>query len=60
VSQYAVALLGIAVIAEALGLGGIPALAVRTENILLIVLLVALIAKVLAKFVRRRGLTDLE
>jgi len=60
VSQNAVALFGIAVIAEALGFGGIPAPAVATENILLIVLLVVLIAVVLAKFVRRRGLPDLE
>ena len=59
-SQYAAALLGIAVIAEALGLGGIPAPAIETANILLVVLLVILIARILAKFVRRRGLPDLE
>jgi len=60
VLQYAVALLGIAVVAEALGLGGIPAPAVQAENTLLIVLLVVLIAVVLAKFVRRHGLPDLD
>lgn len=42
------------------GPGGIPAPALRMENILFAVLLVILIAKVPAKFVRRRGLPDLE
>ena len=42
-SYYAAGLFGIAVIAEALGLGGIPAKAVETENILFIVLLLAFI-----------------
>ena len=49
-SQYAVALLGIAITAEALGLGGIPAKAVETENILFIVLLLALIGIVVKRF----------
>lgn len=50
---YAVALLGIAVLAEMLGLGGIPAPAVETENILFIVLLFTFIAMVVRRFGRR-------
>lgn len=50
---YAVALFGIAVIAEALGLGGIPAKAVEIENILFIVLLLTLIVTAFKRFVRR-------
>lgn len=50
---YVVALFGIAVIAEVLGLGGIPAQAVEIENILFIVLLLTLIGAVLRKFTRR-------
>lgn len=59
-SQYAAVLFGIAVIAEILGLGGIPAKAVETENLLFIVLLLAFIVKVLGSFVRRRGLPHSE
>ena len=50
---YAAALFGIAVTAEALGLGGIPAHAAGIEYILFIVLLLAFIAMVCKRFVRR-------
>jgi uncharacterized membrane protein YtjA (UPF0391 family) len=60
VSQYAALLFGIAVIAEVVGLGGIPAQAVAAENILFIVLLLVLIGIVLRRFVRRHGLPDPE
>jgi uncharacterized membrane protein YtjA (UPF0391 family) len=53
VLHYAAALFGIAVIAEVLGLGGIPAQAVDTENILFIVLLLSFIGMVLRRFGRR-------
>ena len=50
---YAAALLGIAVIAEAVGLGGAPAQAVAIENILFIVLLLAFAVTAFKGFVRR-------
>jgi uncharacterized membrane protein YtjA (UPF0391 family) len=50
---YAAALVGIAVIAEVLGLGGIPAKAVEIQNILLIALLIAFIVTALKRFLRR-------
>lgn len=50
---YAAALFCIAVTAEALGLGGIPAHALALENILFIVLLLTFIAVVCKKFARR-------
>ena len=49
----AIALLGIAVLAEALGLGGIPAQAMETENLVFIVLLFTLIAMTVRRFGRR-------
>ena len=53
VIYYAAALFCIAVTAEALGLGGIPAHALALENILFIVLLLTFIAVVCKKFARR-------
>ncbi len=50
---YAAALFSIVVIAEVLGLGGIPAKEVQIENILFTVLLFALIVMVLGRSVRR-------
>jgi uncharacterized membrane protein YtjA (UPF0391 family) len=50
---YAAALFAIAAIAEVLGLGGIPAKAVETENTLFVVLLLTFILIVLRRFVRR-------
>lgn len=50
---YAAALLGIVVIAEVVGLGGIPEKAVEIENIVFIVLLLTLIATAFKRFVRR-------
>jgi uncharacterized membrane protein YtjA (UPF0391 family) len=58
--RYAAVLLGIAVIAEAVGLGGVPAPAVEIENVLFIVLLLVLIARMLGRFARRPGLPDSE
>jgi len=49
---YAAALFGIAVIAEVLGLGGIPAKAVENQNILFIVLLIAFVAVILKRSAR--------
>ena len=46
---YAIAFFGLAVIAEVLGLGGIPAQAVELENILFIVLFLTLIAMTFKK-----------
>ena len=57
---YAAMLLGIAVIAEAVGLGGVPAPAVEIENVLFIVLLLVLIVRVLGRFVRRHEMPDSE
>ena len=50
---YAAVLIGIAVIAEVVGLGGTPAQAVGLENILFIGLLLTLIATVFRGFARR-------
>jgi len=50
---YAAALFGLAIIAEVLGLGGIPAKAAEIENILFIVLLLTLIVTAFRTFVRR-------
>jgi uncharacterized membrane protein YtjA (UPF0391 family) len=50
---YAAAFFLLALIAEVLGLGGIPAGAVKIESILFAVLLVTLIATVLKKSGRR-------
>ena len=52
-AYYAAALLGIAGIAEVLGLGGIPAAAVETENFLFVMLLLAFIAVAVRSFVKR-------
>ena len=49
---YPAALIGIVVIAEVLGLGGIPAQSVVVENILFMVLLIALIATAFRKYHR--------
>jgi uncharacterized membrane protein YtjA (UPF0391 family) len=49
---YAAALFGIVVIAEALGLGGIPAQAVEIENILFIVLLAAFVVMAFKQIMR--------
>jgi uncharacterized membrane protein YtjA (UPF0391 family) len=51
--NYATAFLSIAVTAEAVGLGGIPAQAVEIENIVFIVLLLAFIAVAVRKFMRK-------
>ena len=50
---YAAALFTIAITAEALGLGGIPAQAVEFENMLFIVLLLTFIGVVLRRYGRR-------
>lgn len=50
---YAAGLLGIAVLAEALGLGGVPAQAVELENMLFTLLLITLIVTVLRRFMQR-------
>jgi uncharacterized membrane protein YtjA (UPF0391 family) len=50
---YAVAIFGIALVAEAVGLGGLPAQAVEIENILFVVLLITLIAALLRRAVKR-------
>ena len=50
---YAAAIVAIAVIAEALGLGGVPAPAVEIENVLFIALILAFTAMALRKSVRR-------
>ena len=50
---YAIAFFGVAVIAEVLGLGGIPAKAVEVENILFIVLFLTLIVLTFKRCVRR-------
>jgi uncharacterized membrane protein YtjA (UPF0391 family) len=50
---YAVAIFGIALVAEAVGLGGVPAQAVEIENILFVVLLVILIATLLRRAAQR-------
>ena len=50
---YAVVLIGIAVIAEVVGLGGTPAKVVAIENILFIVLLLTFIVTAVGRFVRR-------
>ena len=50
--SYATAFLSIAVTAEVLGLGGIPAQAVVYENILFVVLLLAFIAIAVRRFMR--------
>lgn len=50
---YATAFLSIAVIAEALGFGGIPVKAMETENLLLVALLLAFMVTALGRFVRR-------
>jgi uncharacterized membrane protein YtjA (UPF0391 family) len=53
VLYYAAAFFSIAVIAEVLGLGGIPAKAVEIENILFIALLLTFIVTACRRFVRR-------
>jgi len=50
---YAAAFFGIAIAAEVLGLGGIPARSVETENLLFILLLVTFIVTVLRRFAQR-------
>jgi len=50
---YGAALIGIAVIAEVVGLGGAPAKAVEVEDILFIALLLAFIVTADRRFVRR-------
>ena len=54
---YAVAMFAIAVVAEAVGLGGVPRAAITPENILFIVLVLIFAGSALARFVRgpRRG-----
>jgi uncharacterized membrane protein YtjA (UPF0391 family) len=49
---YAAAVIGIAVIAEVVGLGGTPAQAIEIENILFIVLLLTFIAMAVRRFAR--------
>jgi uncharacterized membrane protein YtjA (UPF0391 family) len=49
---YAVALFGIAVTAEAVGLGGVPAKTLEIVNILFIVLLLAFVVTAFRKFSR--------
>lgn len=51
--SYAAVLIGIAVIAEVIGLGGTPAQAVEIENILFLVLLLTFVVMVFRRFVRR-------
>jgi uncharacterized membrane protein YtjA (UPF0391 family) len=50
---YAAALFGIAVIAELLGLGGIPAKAVAVENSLFVVLFLTFIVTAFKRFLAR-------
>lgn len=50
---HVAALLGIVAIAEVLGLGGIPAKAVETENIVFMVLLLAFFVTAFKGIVRR-------
>lgn len=50
---YAVAIVGIAVLAEAAGLGGIPAPDVEIENMLFAGLLLAFIAMMLSRAAKR-------
>ena len=50
---YAAAIVGIALIAETLGLGGIPAQGVEIENVLFVVLLLTFIVTALRRSVRR-------
>jgi hypothetical protein len=50
---YAVIVVGLAVVAELAGLGGIPAKAMDFENALFIVLLLAFAGAALRRFVRR-------
>ncbi len=50
---YAAGIVTLVAAAEALGLGGIPAHGVIVENILFVVLLLALIATAMRKSVRR-------
>jgi uncharacterized membrane protein YtjA (UPF0391 family) len=49
---YAAALCGIAITAEALGLGGVPEHGAGIENILFIVLLLTFVVMVCKKFAR--------
>ena len=49
----AAVLIGIAVVAEVVGLGGTPAQAVQLENILFIVLLLTFVVVAFKRFVRR-------
>lgn len=50
---YAAAIFAIAVTAEAVGLGGVPAPAVTLENSVFVLLLLAFVAVVLKSFARR-------
>lgn len=50
---YAAALIGIAVLAEIVGLGGTPAKTVEIENMLFIGLLLAFVVTAFKGFVRR-------
>jgi uncharacterized membrane protein YtjA (UPF0391 family) len=50
---YAVAIVGIAIVAEVIGLGGVPAPAVEIENILFVVLLLTFIATLLRRAAQR-------
>ena len=50
--SYAAALFGIAITAEAVGLGGIPAKTLVVENILFIALLLALMVAAFKRFTR--------
>jgi uncharacterized membrane protein YtjA (UPF0391 family) len=50
---YAAALLLIAITAEAVGLGGIPAREVEFENILFVVLLLTFVVMICKRFARR-------
>jgi uncharacterized membrane protein YtjA (UPF0391 family) len=49
---YAAVIFGIVVIAEVLGLGGIPAKALEIENILFVVLLLAFVGLLLRRDIR--------
>lgn len=53
--RYAVALLGMVVTAQALGLGGIPARDMQVECLVFAFLLLTLIAIVCKKFARHQG-----
>ena len=50
---YAAAIFALALIAEAVGLGGVPAPAVTLENTLFVVLVLAALAIALKRFTRR-------